>query len=130
MSLSVVCQKRDEYGIGCVQVPYTVHIVGEEGAAFGGGVGDKVNALAEDLDATLIVVAAHRKSALAEFIMGSISNFLVHSSLLPVLVLHAPRKEQESHLGTTGTRHIVLGGTQCFSNANASPVVFFSQNIG
>jgi hypothetical protein len=70
----------------------------EEGAAFGGGVGDKICKTVDRVDAAAVVVGAHRKSALAEFIMGSISNFLVHQCSVPVAVLHAPRAEVASCL--------------------------------
>jgi len=91
-------------------VPFKLTVVGEDGAAYGVGVGDTVNSVAKELDAAMVVVASHRKSALTEFLMGSISNFLVHHAERPVLVLHAPYTDRVSHLKAGGTRHIVLGG--------------------
>lgn len=62
----------------------------DEGIAFGGGVGDKVADKAEELDAAAVVVASHPKNRFTEFLMGSVSNFLVHHCPQPVLVLRAP----------------------------------------
>lgn len=72
---------------------YEFNVVCEEGAAFGAGIGDNIVSMANDVDATAVVVSSHRKSMLAEFMMGSISNFLVHQCEKPVIVLHAPRLE-------------------------------------
>lgn len=74
-----------------VQVDYGFSVLCEEGAAFGAGIGDNIVRMANDVDATAVVVSSHRKSMLAEFMMGSISNFLVHQCEKPVIVLHAPR---------------------------------------
>jgi nucleotide-binding universal stress UspA family protein len=76
-----------------MQVDFELNVLYEEGAAFGGGIGDRICELAEELNAAAVVVGAHRKSMLAEFMMGSISNFLVHQCSKPVVVLHAPRQK-------------------------------------
>eukprot|EP00892_Ulva_mutabilis_P010199 jgi/Ulvmu1/7551/UM037_0095.1 len=91
------------------EVDYEFNVVCEEGAAFGAGIGDNIVSMAAEVDATAVVVSSHRKSMLAEFMMGSISNFLVHQCEKPVIVLHAPRLEASmQHLKTTDTRNIVL----------------------
>lgn len=58
--------------------------------------------MANEVDATAVVVSSHRKSMLAEFMMGSISNFLVHQCDKPVIVLHAPRFSVRSPLHMPG----------------------------
>lgn len=70
----------------------------EEGPALGAGIGDNIVSMANEVDATAVVVSSHRKSMLAEFMMGSISNFLVHQCDKPVIVLHAPRLSVRSPL--------------------------------
>ena len=40
-----------------------------------------------------MIVSAHRKSMLTEFLLGSTTNYLTHSCKRPVVVLHGPRGE-------------------------------------
>lgn len=40
-----------------------------------------------------MIVSAHRKSKLTEFLLGSTTNYLTHSCKRPVVVLHGPRGE-------------------------------------
>ncbi len=41
---------------------------------------------AEDLRASLIVMANHNRSAVAELIMGSVSQYVMHHAKKPVLI--------------------------------------------
>lgn len=40
----------------------------------------------QDLKATMVVMANHNKGAVAEFFMGSVSQYVMHHCLKPVLV--------------------------------------------
>lgn len=55
--------------------------------------GERICEIAEDKEARAVIVSAHRKSMLTEFLLGSTTNYLTHSCKRPVVVLHAPRGE-------------------------------------
>jgi nucleotide-binding universal stress UspA family protein len=42
---------------------------------------------AEDLKSTLVVMGNHNKSSVAEFFMGSVSQYVTHHSKRPVLIV-------------------------------------------
>lgn len=44
---------------------------------------------AEQLNAAAVVMAKHNKGAMAEFFIGSVSNYCTHHSKAPVLIMHA-----------------------------------------
>jgi len=51
-------------------------------------VGDVIVGKAEEVNAAAVVMASHNKSSLAEFFLGSITNFCTHHCTKPVVVLH------------------------------------------
>mmetsp|Transcript_38582 Transcript_38582/g.109113 ORF Transcript_38582/g.109113 Transcript_38582/m.109113 type:complete len:451 (+) Transcript_38582:278-1630(+) len=51
-------------------------------------IGDVIVELAEECDAAAVVMASHNKSPLAEFFLGSITNFCSHHCPKPVVILH------------------------------------------
>lgn len=55
--------------------------------------GERICEIAEDKEARAVMVSAHRKSMLTEFLLGSTTNYLTHSCKRPVVVLHGPRGE-------------------------------------
>jgi Universal stress protein family len=75
------------------QVNHEFHCLFEDGSRFEAGVGDRICEIADDKQAAAVIVSAHRKSMLSEFMLGSTSNFLVHSCARPVVVLYGPRRE-------------------------------------
>ena len=58
----------------------------------GEGRGAKLCATAADEDADLLVVGSHGHGVLADALLGSISNYVVHHSTVPVLVVPPPRE--------------------------------------
>lgn len=60
--------------------------VGNAGESFetAGMVGDAIVLKAEEVDAAAVVMASHGKSSLAEFFLGSITNFCTHHCTQPV----------------------------------------------
>ena len=55
--------------------------------------GERICEIAEDKGARAVIVSAHRKSMLTEFLLGSTTNYLTRSCMRPVVVLHGPRGE-------------------------------------
>jgi nucleotide-binding universal stress UspA family protein len=47
---------------------------------------------AEELDAAAIVMACHSKGRVAEFFLGSVTQYVTHHSKRPVVVVPAPAK--------------------------------------
>lgn len=44
---------------------------------------------AEDLDASMLVMASHSKGGMDEFLIGSVSSYVTrHANDIPVIVLH------------------------------------------
>ncbi len=58
----------------------------------GEGRGARLCALAEDEDADVLVVGSHGHGVLADALLGSISNYAVHHSTRPVLVVRTRSK--------------------------------------
>lgn len=52
------------------------------------GVAGAVVSTAEQLNAAALVVCGHSKGTFAEWLLGSVSDFAVHHSAVPVVVLH------------------------------------------
>lgn len=44
--------------------------------------------MAEKLDAAALVVCGHSKGTVAEWLLGSVSDFAAHHAAVPVVVLH------------------------------------------
>lgn len=74
-------------------VHYIVEILREDPATVGDRsmIGKAICEKAELLDASAVVIASHAKSALSEFILGSVADHCIHHCSAPVLVLHAPQ---------------------------------------
>jgi nucleotide-binding universal stress UspA family protein len=49
---------------------------------------------ADSIDADLIAIASHGRSALPQFLLGSVSRHLLHLSDRPVILVRPPRKDQ------------------------------------
>ena len=79
-------------------VPFTIEIVREDPGDAGGkaAVADRLCAAAQELGAAALVVAAHRRGALAEALVGSVADLCAHRCEAPVVVLHAPGAESAS----------------------------------
>jgi nucleotide-binding universal stress UspA family protein len=58
----------------------------------GEGRGAKLCSAAVDEDADVVVVGSHGHGVLADALLGSISNYVVHHSARPVLVVRTPKK--------------------------------------
>lgn len=52
------------------------------------GVAGAVVSTAEQLNVAALVVCGHSKGTSAEWLLGSVSDFAVHHSAVPVVVLH------------------------------------------
>jgi nucleotide-binding universal stress UspA family protein len=66
-----------------LQVPYHVDVVPDEGIALAAGALLRLEK-AEEIEAAAVVVASQPQEPTHEFLMGSISNFLVHHCPQPV----------------------------------------------
>mmetsp|Transcript_355 Transcript_355/g.944 ORF Transcript_355/g.944 Transcript_355/m.944 type:complete len:430 (-) Transcript_355:66-1355(-) len=79
--------------------------VGNAGESFetAGMVGDAIVLKAEEVDAAAVVMASHGKSSLAEFFLGSITNFCTHHCTQPVVVLHNLPHASGSGVGAGST---------------------------
>lgn len=64
----------------------TVHIVKSEVDT--DSVGHVLCKKAEELDAVCLVLASHSKGKIAEFFLGSVTQFCVHHSTKPVAIVH------------------------------------------
>lgn len=62
------------------------------------GVASAVVATAEKLDAAALVVCGHSKGTVAEWLLGSVSDFAAHHATVPVVVLHGSQfaEQQQS----------------------------------
>lgn len=72
------------------QVQFQLDVLTDFGADPLQGVAGAVVATAEHLDAAALVVYGHSKGTLAEWLLGSVSDYAVHHSSVPVVVLHGP----------------------------------------
>lgn len=68
-----------------MQVPYHVSIV--RGADDAESVGEMICEKADELKATVIVMAAHNKGRLVRFIVGSTTQYCIRNSHVTVLVM-------------------------------------------
>ena len=67
------------------KTPYLVDLTcGSQGNA---AVGELITAVAEAIDADVIVMATHNRRALARFFVGSVANFCLRNATMPVVLL-------------------------------------------
>jgi nucleotide-binding universal stress UspA family protein len=82
------------------------NVVGEARAAgarasylvWEGDAGDAITAAADAEGADLIVVGSHGRSTVGRFLLGSVSDHVVHHATCPVLVVRPPDEDQEMPL--------------------------------
>jgi len=70
------------------QVNFQLDVLTDYGTDPLQGVASAVVLTAEKLDAAALVVCGHSKGTFAEWLLGSVSDFAVHHSAVPVVVLH------------------------------------------
>lgn len=46
---------------------------------------------ADELDAVMVVMASHNKGRMAEFFLGSVTNYVTHHSKRPVVIVPSGR---------------------------------------
>jgi nucleotide-binding universal stress UspA family protein len=73
------------------QVQFQLDVLTDYGSDPLQGVAAAVVANAERLGAAALVVCGHSKGTFAEWLLGSVSDFAVHHSGVPVVVLHGPK---------------------------------------
>lgn len=71
------------------RVAFELNVLTDYGTDPLSGVASAVVSVAEQLAAAALVVSGHRKGSLAEWLLGSVSDFAIHRCAVPVVVLHA-----------------------------------------
>ena len=67
------------------ETPYLVDLTcGSQGNV---AIGELITAVAEAIDADVIVMATHNRGALARFFVGSVANFCLRNATMPVVLL-------------------------------------------
>ena len=100
-----------EAGVGTVTTGRTV-----------GAAGDAICEEADRIEADLIVMASHGRSALGRFWMGSVSSHVVRDAGVPVLLVH-PNREESALQRNTGAGMLVALDLSGFAEAILEPVV-------
>jgi nucleotide-binding universal stress UspA family protein len=78
--LSALVEARRSRGV-------TIDGVLREGVAW-----EEINAVAEKIDADLIVIGTHGRRGLARALLGSVAENVIRTSHKPVLTIHGPRE--------------------------------------
>ncbi|GAB4823693.1 hypothetical protein N2152v2_010739 [Parachlorella kessleri] len=82
------------------KVRYVIDLLREKpGAEDKDVIGSAICAKAQELQASVLVIASHAKSGLSEWLLGSVANYLTHHCQAPVLVLHRPKGAEEAGSG-------------------------------
>jgi nucleotide-binding universal stress UspA family protein len=87
-----------------------------------GPAGDAICGEAGRIEADLIVMATHGRSALGRFWMGSVSSHVVRDAGVPVLLVH-PNREESALQRDTGAGILVALDLSGFAEAILEPVV-------
>jgi nucleotide-binding universal stress UspA family protein len=69
-----------------LQIPYKVEVA--RSCVDCDSIGELVCKRAQKLNAAVLLMAKHKRGALKEFFIGSVSNYALHHCKQPVLVLH------------------------------------------
>jgi nucleotide-binding universal stress UspA family protein len=67
-----------------------VELIGEHGVD---DIAPAIVGVAEAMEASLIVVGSRGRGAIAELVLGSVSQGVLHMSPMPVLIAHAPHED-------------------------------------
>ncbi len=54
---------------------------------------EEVNAVAQEIEADLIIIGTHGRRGLARALLGSVAENVIRTAKIPVLVIHGPRDE-------------------------------------
>jgi nucleotide-binding universal stress UspA family protein len=73
--------------------PFKERSVSVETRLVEGNTAEEMLRVADELDASLIVLGARRLSAVKALVLGSTSKAVLHSASQPVTIVHAPRSE-------------------------------------
>lgn len=71
-------------------IDFQVDILTDFGSDPMQGIAGTVVATAEKLEAAALVVCGHSKGTVADWLLGSVSDFAAHHAGVPVVVLHGP----------------------------------------
>ena len=76
-----------------------------------GNPADEIGNAAERLGVDAVAMATRRESALARGILGSVTDRVLHTTNLPMLVIHADSNNKEGAAGSPGTVIVPLDGS-------------------
>ena len=57
---------------------------------------EEINAVAQEVNADLIIIGTHGRRGLARALLGSVAENVIRTAKIPVLVIHGPREERSS----------------------------------
>jgi nucleotide-binding universal stress UspA family protein len=80
--------KRLEPLLAANNISFQIDVITDYGSDPLQGVAAAVVATAEQMNAAALVVCGHSKGTLAEWILGSVSDYAAHHAAVPVVVLH------------------------------------------
>ena len=75
------------------KIPYKLDIIAYE--MNNTSIGEVVCEKASILDADVIVMASHRKGRIQEFFVGSVTNYALHHSKVPLIVYKTPKETKK-----------------------------------
>ena len=75
------------------KIPYKLNIIAYE--MNNTSIGEVVCEKASILDADVIVMASHRKGRIQEFFVGSVTNYALHHSKVPLIVYKTPKETKK-----------------------------------
>jgi nucleotide-binding universal stress UspA family protein len=109
--LAGVAASAGQAGVGTVTLGQAV-----------GPAGDAICEEADRIEADLIVMATHGRSALGRFWLGSVSSHVVRDAGVPVLLVH-PNREESALQRDTGAGILVALDLSLFAEAILEPVM-------